>query len=548
MLRKVIFGAVALLFLTHILYASIKDEIGTLVEQSGIPKESLSVVIRAVNDQSSLYLLHPNVPRIPASIAKVITAYGVLDQFGFDYTIPTKLYRYGEVKDGVLHGDLVIKGYGDPGFESEDLAKIVGAIKRAGIGHIAGNIVIDRTFLKTTTKNSSGFDKNRFSAYNAMPDAMIFNQRVSTVVVDPSTQRIFSKSGDRSFDLEDALIFVDKPCSDIYAYPKISIDTQGQKHRLKLYGKLSRKCPKREIKKVLTRPYLSFYYALKEALKHSSVSVDGDLRLSKVPKGAKLFYTLRSDTMEKMVARMLKKSNNLYARQLFLYLGARYFGAPGTLQKSRRAIREILEKSGIQVPSYFFIDNGSGLSRRSRVSAVLMDRVMQKGNFRYGNRWLELYSIAGVDGTTKRRFKHSSAKSRAWSKTGTLKRVKNITGIVKDRIGRLYSYTMISNSKAGNYKAVALQNRVINHLASYNGALTDKVSNRRSYFVQLGAYTQLPSEIFLDELDLMQIPYRVLNESGHYKLLVGPFSKKEAISAKEKIKRLLDVEGFILSK
>jgi len=78
-------------------------------------------------------------------------------------------------------------------------------------------------------------------------------------------------------------------------------------------------------------------------------------------------------------------------------------------------------------------------------------------------------SIAGVDGTIKKRFRGTIVKNHAWMKTGTLKRVKNIGGYVKSKIGKLYTVVILVNSKKGNWRASQLQNIIIKWLVAYQG-------------------------------------------------------------------------------
>ncbi len=86
---------------------------------------------------------------------------------------------------------------------------------------------------------------------------------------------------------------------------------------------------------------------------------------------------------------------------------------------------------------------------------------------RYGSRWMKTLSIAGVDGTIRRRFRGTSVKNRAWMKTGTLNRVKNIGGYVKTRKGKLYTVVILVNTKKGRWKAAKLQNDIMKWLVNY---------------------------------------------------------------------------------
>jgi D-alanyl-D-alanine carboxypeptidase/D-alanyl-D-alanine-endopeptidase (penicillin-binding protein 4) len=110
------------------------------------------------------------------------------------------------------------------------------------------------------------------------------------------------------------------------------------------------------------------------------------------------------------------------------------------------------------------IVNGSGLSRHARISAQALVAVLRDAYAALGSRWLNTLSIAGKDGTIRKRFKHSVAKGRAWMKTGTLNRAKNIAGYVKGRSGRMYVVAILYNG-AERWKGSTLQNQIIEWLA-----------------------------------------------------------------------------------
>jgi len=210
---------------------------------------------------------HSGIPKKdkPASVIKVLTIYAALLEFGFDHRWRTEFYRNGPIRDGILEGDLIIKGFGDPTLSSDDLPQIAKAIRAKGITKITGHIVIDRTYFRVGTENSSHFDEHPYSPYNAMPDAMMFNERVSIICVNPREDDISKQDADGSYRLINQLQKVNKPCRGRYSWPAVKIDPNSARPSVILKGKISKRCGERKICKVVTKPYLSFYYALKEA-------------------------------------------------------------------------------------------------------------------------------------------------------------------------------------------------------------------------------------------------------------------------------------------
>lgn len=559
------------------------------IRKSGIKKKDVSIYIKeAGNGGRVVASLNAGKTRIPASVIKVLTTYAALLKLGFDYRWPTKFYMTGTLKKGVLKGDLLVKGFGDPTLNDKDLDKIVASIKAKGIRKITGNIVIDRSYFKVGNKNTSGFDKHTYSAYNAMPDAMMFNERISTVCVTPNKKSVYKKSVDGSYKVVNQLKYVNKPCKGKYSWPGVRIDNSQVMPTVILKGSISKRCGKRNICNVLTKPYKSFYYALKDKLRAKGVKVSGTLRLQKIPRDAKDLFTYSSDSLEKIVSKTAKKSNNLYARHLLLLLGAKVYGAPATVQKGRNAIVKILRSKGALGYGTLMVDNGSGLSRIAKMTAKNLADVYDNAYDRYGSRWMKTLSIAGVDGTIKRRFRHTAVKNRAWMKTGTVRRVKNIGGYVKNKAGKIYTVVILVNSTRARYHGAKLQNEIMKWLVKTTAKPTKKPSSRilqttktvspegktsknnvknvfsqletklleykednsesliERYYVQVGSFSQMPGEQYLQKIEALQLRYSV-RHTGKYRVLIGAYSdKNDARTVLEKVRQNVNKGAFIV--
>jgi len=546
--------------------------INNIINKSGISKNDISIYIKEVgNGGRELASLNASKTRTPASVVKVMTTYAAVLKLGFDYRWPTQFYRVGQLKNGVLNGDLVIKGFGDPTLSTKDLKSIVSNIKAKGIKKIKGNIVIDRTYFAVGTKNNSGFDKNTYSPYNAMPDAMMFNERISTICVTPNKNDVHKKVVDGSYKIKNNLQRVNKPCKGRYSWPGLKIDNSSAIPEVWLQGKISKKCGKRDICKVITKPYKSFYYALKDVLKKEGVTVSGSMRLHKVPSNANILFTHYSRSLEKIIAKTAKKSNNLYARHILLLLGAKMYSAPSTLAKGSKAIEYILRSKGALGRGTLKIDNGSGLSRTSKLNAKLLAQMYDNAYTRYGTRWMKTLSIAGVDGTIKRRFRGTVVRNRAWMKTGTLKRVKNIGGYVKSRSGRMYTVVILVNTKQGKWKASQLQNNIMKWLVTYKGRGTVRVTQtavekKKSvivdnqnistkseaamssgpYYIQTGSFSQEPTSEYLSSIKKLGLLYSI-EFKDNYKVFVGPYNfESTARMSLKKVQKHINKGAFLV--
>jgi len=552
--------------LTLSIYA-LPQTINNFIKKSTISPKDISIYIKEVGENGRVIISH-NVTkaRTPASVIKVLSTYAAVLKLGFDYHFPTKFYTTGNLRNGVLNGDIIIKGFGDPTLNSKSLKEIVGNIRARGIQKITGHIVIDRSYFRVGTKDSSGFDEHPYSPYNAMPDAMMFNERVSTICVTPNKNDISKKGADGSYKIINKLQRVNKPCKGRYSWPGVKIDKTKAMPSVLLQGKISQRCGKRNICKVVTKPYKSFYYALKDELKKAGIMVSGNMRLRKVPSNARLIFTHYSKSLEKIISKTAKKSNNLYARHLLLTLGAKMYGAPATVSKGRKAVENILRSKGALSYGTLSIDNGSGLSRTAKLSAKILADMYDNAYKRYRQRWMQTLSIAGVDGTIKKRFRGTVVKNRAWMKTGTLRRVKNIGGYVKSKSGKLYTVVILTQSNRGAWRASQLQNEIIKWLVTYKGRggakptelhtndnhlrsmqmVTPNNATFTKYYVQAGSFSVQPTKKYLLKLERLGLRYKV-KYSDKYKVLIGAYGQEnDARKALEKVREHVNSGAFIV--
>ena len=547
-----------------------------MIRTSGIPSKDVSLYIEETGGENRVIAaLHEETGRTPASVIKVLTTYASVLKLGFGYRWPTQFYMRGRLTHGLLEGDLLIKGFGDPTLGEKDLPEIVSHIRSKGITKITGNIVIDRTYFNVGDKDNSGFDQHTYSPYNAMPDAMMFNERVTTICITPRTHSVTKKIPDGSYKIVNHLHLVNKPCRGRYSWPSFKIDKSQAAPTVLLRGPISKRCGPRKLCQVITKPYKTFYYALKDALKKDHINVGGRLHLGKIPQNAQYLFTHYSQPLEKIVAHTAKKSDNLYARQILLSLGAKVYGAPSTLKKGRMAVASILRSQGALSAGRLKIDNGCGLSRRSKITARLLAKMYDHAYRKYGKRWMETLSIAGVDGTIRKRFRGTIVRKRAWMKTGTLKHVKNIGGYVRSRNGKIYTVVILVNTKKSHWKASQLQNNIIKWVVKYRGgavqteksfpkskpvspkskifqkhkplASPSKTIRKNLYYIQVGSFSKTPDETYFSHLADLKFSY-IVKKEGVYKVLIGDYrSREEALRAMQKIKKELNPHAFIVT-
>ena len=142
-----------------------------------LPRETLAVWVADAQDrrQPPRLAYRAQAPMNPASVMKLVTTYAALDLLGPSFTWQTPVYADGAVQGGTLHGNLYLRGQGDPKLVAERLWLLLKRVQAQGIQRIAGDIVLDRTAFELPAQDPADFDNEPLRPYNAAPDALLLN-------------------------------------------------------------------------------------------------------------------------------------------------------------------------------------------------------------------------------------------------------------------------------------------------------------------------------------------------------------------------------------
>ena len=405
----------------------------------GIPSESYSVWVRDIGEDKPLLSHRADVPRKPASVIKVLTAWLTLEGLGPEYRWTTRAYLGGELRDGVLYGPLILEGRGDPHLVVERVWLLQQKLRDKGLRRIDGPLVLDDRWLPADDSPVAGFEADRHRSFSASPYALLMNFQAIRVIVEPDSSggRVKARLDPplSGLELVNRLRLTGGRCGGFQRGVAVRIAGEGDS-RVELDGNYSRRCNSYSIsRRALSGP--AYAYGLFEALwREGGGEISGDYRLGSAPEDAEPWLEFTSEFAFQAVRFMNKHSNNVMARQLLLTLGAETFGPPATLDKARRAAGEVLRSRGLELPT-LVLDNGSGLSRVSRISAADLGTLLVHAG--RGPRFPELAAslpIAGRDGTLTKTYSESPFGGRAHIKTGSLNGVSAIAGYVLADSGR----------------------------------------------------------------------------------------------------------------
>ncbi len=394
-------------------------------------------------------------PRSPASTIKVVTTFASVDLLGPAYVWHTRAAIRGEIHNGVLDGDLVLQGGGDPYMTLERWWRFARTLRDNGLKTIRGDIVIDNTAFSLPAEDPGAFDGRPNRSYNVLPDALMVNfQSIEfRMVPNESLHRVdvIATPAPVNLFIENHIALASGRCTA--AADRVDFDVAGERSdRVIFSGALSPSCAERSIARVLLRPADYAYGTFVALWRELGGEFAGALRVGATPADAHAFVNFDSLTLGEIVRLTNKFSNNLMARHLLLTMGEDRFGLPATLDKGAAAIAEWSQERGLTLQD-MNIDNGSGLSRATHISVLQMAKVLSAAyHSRYAPEFIASLPLAGVDGTLRSRMKSSPAGS-VRLKTGHLDGVSGVAGYVMTPAGKTFVLVSLVNDARADYGA-----------------------------------------------------------------------------------------------
>jgi serine-type D-Ala-D-Ala carboxypeptidase/endopeptidase (penicillin-binding protein 4) len=417
------------------------------LKAAGIPLANVAVALQEVGTARSILALNPTMPMNPASTMKLVTTYAGLELLGPAYRWRTETYLNGPLRDGVLEGDLILKGYGDPKLTLEALWLLLRDLRARGLKDIRGDLVLDRSHFATGEHDESRFDGDGSRPYNVGPDALLLNFKAVRFRFSPEPDlgAVRVSAEPRVVEVTNALKLSSGACGDWRERFKAEFQARPPSPTAVFSGSYVTSCGERDWHVALLSPTAYAGRVFRLIWAELGGSIGGTTRDGLAPQGNKPFASFESQTLSEVVRDINKFSNNVMARQLYLSIAAEQVGAPATTENAQRAIKAWLATKGLDFPE-LVIENGSGLSRIDRISAQNLTALLVSA-FR-SPVMPELAAslpLVAVDGTMRRRLKSGAVAGQAHIKTGSLSDVRAIAGYALDRNGRRYAVSMLVN-------------------------------------------------------------------------------------------------------
>jgi D-alanyl-D-alanine carboxypeptidase/D-alanyl-D-alanine-endopeptidase (penicillin-binding protein 4) len=381
---------------------------------------------------------------------KLVTTYAALELLGPAYRWKTEAYAAAPTREGVLEGDLLLKGYGDPKLDLEAFWTLLRALRGKGLREIRGDLLLDRSHFERTPGDPGRFDGDAFRPYNVLPDALLANYKSLRFVFLPDPERdavrIYVEPRPPALEVVNVLKLAEGACPEGSAFREMLKPTfEPARQRAIFAGQYRSSCGEKDLNVALLEPNDQIGGMMRQLWAETGGTWSGAAREGPVPPGARLLHAMESAPLAEIVRDTNKFSNNVMARHLYLTLGAESAGAPASGAKSFAAIRAWLAVKGIAAPE-LVMENGSGLSRIERISAANLAALLQAAwRSAVMPEFIASLPVVALDGTMRRRLKGEGIAGQAHIKTGLLSDARAMAGYVLDRSGRRHVVAMIVN-------------------------------------------------------------------------------------------------------
>jgi len=438
------------------------------LSRAKVPRDAVSMLVVEAASGKPVPRLSWRIdtPMNPASVMKLVTTYSALDALGRDFTWKTRIILDGNTSNGLLNGNLVVQGGGDPKLVVERLQALLAQVQAGGARVIRGDIVLDRSAFSVPAIDPGEFDGEPLRPYNARPDALLINFKSIVMTFTPDLP-----SGRALVRYEPPLAGVQVGasvpmvrvgrCGDWRSELRASVENPVN---IEFLGTYSSACGEKVWPSAYADPASFAARAIEGSWRQLGGLLTGTardatpqelamLRSTGTISGEKaaIRFEHQSPPLLEVVRDINKYSNNVMAQHLFLTLGLHAnLGQPksGTLDSAHAALSAWWKKNlpGTPLP---LIDNGSGLSRQERITAAALSALLQHAaKSPLAADLADSLPVAGVDGTLRERGK--SVAGLASLKTGSLRDVSAIAGYANGHSGTRYVVVgLINHPNAG---------------------------------------------------------------------------------------------------
>jgi serine-type D-Ala-D-Ala carboxypeptidase/endopeptidase (penicillin-binding protein 4) len=419
------------------------------LQAASIPQQRVSIAIAPAGNAEILFDLNAEQALNPASLMKLYTTYGALNILGTNYFWSTKLLSQGTLKPDtdVFMGDIFIKGSADPSLKLQDVWRLLRELRLSGVKHIEGDWIFDRSIILSNMdiNNPDMFDGSGEKPYNVQPDGLLMNFNTTRLVFQPALPnwRVIADPMPLGWTQSGNITSTQGNCTDWRSTFTSQIQPSNAsllEGNIQFKGSIPNSCGQQNLYRAIAHADSYTSGLIKTVWQELGGTHSGQFRTGIAPSNSAVLAQVDSEPLSSIIRDINKRSNNVMAKMLYLNLSA---AAPFNQIASEQRLRDWLKSVGLNDPSLHF-DNGSGLSRIERSSALALVKLLQHGyKHQVMPEFISSLAVAGQDGTLTKRLKRIAGL--AHLKTGTLQDSVALAGYVLGKSGQWYVFAGIIN-------------------------------------------------------------------------------------------------------
>ncbi|TYS65282.1 D-alanyl-D-alanine carboxypeptidase/D-alanyl-D-alanine-endopeptidase [Bacillus infantis] len=481
---KIVILITALLFISASPYAYELSRQASAVEEGGLTRDlnqllnndpilSGALAGVSIRNAETGELLYDHIGGIrlrPASNMKLITSAASLQVLGEEYRFTTEVLTDGLHKKGNLHGNLYLKGKGDPTLLKSDFDKMAAGLKQKGIKTIHGSLIADDSWYDDIRlskdlpwSDESYYYGGQVSALTASPNE---DYDAGTVIVEVNPGKSAGELPAVTLTPETGYVKIINEAATVPADGKkdITIERDHGTNTIRITGTIPEKASR-------SREWIAVWepagYALdlfSQSLKEHEIRVTGKLELGKAPEKSSLLLAHQSIALKDLLIPFMKLSNNSHAEVLVKEMGKKVKNE-GSWEKGLEVVSEQLASWGVNKDTLILRD-GSGISHVSLIPPNELSQLL------YGvqsEKWYPSFErslpLAGaqdrlIGGTLRNRMKNSAAEGKIKAKTGSISTVSSLSGYAETKSGEKLIFSIVLNNLKDDSKAKIIEDKI----------------------------------------------------------------------------------------
>ena len=396
----------------------------------------------------------------PASVMKLLTTGAALETLGPGFRFPTILEYSGAIENGVLQGDLYIRGGCDPslGWKGRTgfLDRWVKAIQGAGIKRIEGAVIADMTMLDGEAQNPGWLCEDAGNYYAPGIFALNYYGNTMNIVLQSGEPGSTAKVVKTEPAVED-VYFINHVRCDKISYDGAFVSGLPYSRERYLTGAVPSNLGTFGVKGDLPNPGLLLARHLTAKLREAGIRVKRDANYladyNPLTPARNELYIHYSEPLSEIIKETNINSNNLYAEAIFRYLGTRYT-LPGSIHNSQDLLRDYWRRRGVAIQNAI-IKDGCGLAPQDAVSAkTFVQLLIIMSHSDNKDAWMASLPVSGQTGTLKTLCPGTELEGRIHAKSGTIAGTKNFAGYIDMPNGDTWVFAILINSAPGKAKNI----------------------------------------------------------------------------------------------